>query len=191
MKTATNSHLTTPLLGTLAENKDPSLVPLFVVAFLNTASRIAAQTPAYSLLFKEVAHAGGMQPQHISISIGWLMAMRSLVELASTPLLARWSDRVGRRRSLGLCCLAYCLEYALLSVTQSVWGFSLVFVTGGLLASHNVIEGSCIVDATSCPRARSKAFGQLFAALGLAFILGPIIGGELSAFTAVHLLQQP
>jgi len=95
--------------------------------------------------------------------------------------LARWSDRVGRRRSLGLCCLAYCLEYALLSVTQSVWGFSLVFVTGGLLASHNVIEGSCIVDATSCPRARSKAFGQLFAALGLAFILGPIIGGELSA----------
>jgi len=82
---------------------------------------------------------------------------------------------------LGLCCLAYCLEYALLSVLQSIQGFSIVFVAGGVLASHNVIEGSCIVDATSCPVSRSKSFGQLFAALGLAFILGPIIGGELSA----------
>jgi MFS family permease len=69
----------------------------------------------------------------------------------------------------------------LLSVSQSTLGFSLVFVAGGCLASHNVIEGSCIVDATSCPVARAKAFGQLFAALGLAFVLGPIIGGQLSA----------
>jgi len=181
MKKVTNSNLTTPLLGTVIEHKDPSLAPLFLVAFLNTASRIAAQTPAYSLLFHEVAHAGGMQRHHISMTIGWLMAMRSLVELACTPLLARWSDRVGRRRSLGLCCLAYCLEYGLLSILQSTLGFSLVFVAGGVLASHNVIEGSCIVDATSCPVSRSKSFGQLFAALGLAFILGPIIGGELSA----------
>jgi len=181
MKKVTSSHLTTPLLGTVIEHKDPSLAPIFVIAFLNTAAKIAAQTPAYSLIFNDVAHAGGMQPQHVSIRIGWLMAMRSLVELACTPLLARWSDRVGRRRSLGLCCVAYCLEYGLLSVLQSAWGLSIVFVAGGSLASHNVVEGSCIVDATSCPVARSKAFGQLFAALGLAFILGPIIGGELSA----------
>mmetsp|Transcript_25203 Transcript_25203/g.48287 ORF Transcript_25203/g.48287 Transcript_25203/m.48287 type:complete len:501 (-) Transcript_25203:206-1708(-) len=181
MKKVADSDLTTPLLGTDAEHKGPSLAPLFCVAFLNTVSRIAAQTPAYSLLFHEVASAGGMQRHHISMTTGWLMAMRSLVELACPPLLARWSDRVGRRRSLGLCCLAYCVEYGLLSVLQSTLGFSLVFIAGGMLASHNVIEGSCIVDATSCPRSRSKAFGQLFAALGFGFILGPIIGGELSA----------
>jgi len=181
MKKNNTSNLTTPLLGNVAEHKDPSLAPLFVVAFLNAASRIAAQTPAYSLLFNEVAHAGGMQRHHISMTIGWLVALRSLVELACTPLLARWSDQVGRRRSLGLCCLAYCSEYALFSVLQSTLGFSIVFVAGGVFASHNVIEGSCIVDATSCPMARSKAFGQLFAALGLAFMLGPMIGGELSA----------
>ena len=132
MKKVTNSQLTTPLLGIRPEHKDPSLAPLFVAAFLNTASRIAAQTPAYSLLFHEVASAGGMQRHHISMTTGWLMAMRSLVELACPPLLARWSDRVGRRRSSNQRPALRCL----VGRTQACVAFE---------HYHHGTEGSCVV----------------------------------------------
>ncbi|CAE8696078.1 unnamed protein product [Polarella glacialis] len=56
----------------------------------------------------------------------------------------------------------------------------LVHVAGGLLASHNAIEGSCIVDFCPNDQARAQAFEQLFVALGAAVVLGPALGGELS-----------
>ncbi|CAE8602925.1 unnamed protein product, partial [Polarella glacialis] len=157
-----------------------SLAPLLLVAFINTASRISASTPALCLLFQDVAAADGLDLAATAVAFGRLVAMRSLVELAATPALARWSDSSGRKLALCLCCTSCCLECVFLASSRSLLVFGLVHVAGGLLASHNAIEGSCIVDFCPNDQARAQAFEQLFVALGAAVVLGPALGGELS-----------
>ncbi|CAE8609352.1 unnamed protein product, partial [Polarella glacialis] len=157
-----------------------SLAPLFLVAFINTSSRISASTPALCLLFQDVAAAEGLDLAATAVAFGRLVALRGLVELAATPALARWSDCSGRKLALCLCCMSCCLECVFLASSRSLLVLSLVHVAGGLLASHNAIEGSCILDACPNDEARAQAFEQLFVALGAALVLGPAVGGELS-----------
>jgi len=162
-----------------AKQRSPSLTPLFTVAFLNTSARMAAQSPALALAFLDLAEKGGMDIGSAAVSFGWLTAFRSLVELAATPIITSWSDFVGRKRVLCLCCASTCIECAVLANAKSLGVFVLVHTLGGILASHNAIEGCCVVDAAQ-DKARADAFGKLFIALGTAFIAGPALGGELS-----------
>jgi len=160
--------------------RPPGLGPLFLLAFLNTASRIVAQTPSFCLQFQDLATDSGTSIPVTAAAYGKLTALRSLVELAFTPLLAQWSDRAGRKWVLCMCCAAYCVEYSLMAASRNVRSLCLVHILGGVLASHNAIEGSCIVDAYLSPQARAAAFGRLFMALGAAFVVAPALGGELS-----------
>eukprot|EP00931_Biecheleriopsis_adriatica_P077043 TRINITY_DN50688_c0_g1_i1.p1 TRINITY_DN50688_c0_g1~~TRINITY_DN50688_c0_g1_i1.p1 ORF type:complete len:488 (+),score=90.25 TRINITY_DN50688_c0_g1_i1:44-1465(+) len=170
-----------PLLPTSCHRQAP-LEPLLLVTFLNTMCRVAADTPALCLLFQDLAADSGFDLASTVIAFGQLAALRSLVELAATPLLARWSDSTGRRGALCLCCLGCCLECLLLATSRSLVSLSLVHIIGGMLASHNAIEGSCIVDACPDGLARVEAFERLFLSLGVAIVLGPAVGGELSAY---------
>mmetsp|Transcript_127769 Transcript_127769/g.409102 ORF Transcript_127769/g.409102 Transcript_127769/m.409102 type:complete len:488 (+) Transcript_127769:74-1537(+) len=158
-----------------------SLCPLLTVAFLNTAARVVAQTPAFCLCFQDFADAAGWEVADTAVAFGRLMALRNLVELCSTPILARWSDRVGRKPALLLCCGACFLESVLLASCSSTVSLGLVYVAGGVFASHNAIEGACIVDSTPDDWQRGSAFGQLFLGLGAALVVGPALGGFLTA----------
>lgn len=132
-------------------------------------------------LFFEHAVAAEWDFPAIVEAYGRLAALRSLVELAATPKFASWSDRSGRKVAICICCAAFFIECLILAFSRSLLTVSLVHVAGGLLASHNVIEGSCIAD--SCPgmEARAQSFEKLFIALGAAVTFGPAIGGELAA----------
>jgi len=165
-------------------SKAPQLEPLYLAVFLNTLSRILSNTPALCLRFQDMAASRQMELPEIVIWFGVLTAMRSLVELAATPALASWSDRAGRRKALSVCCVACFLECILLASTDSLLLFSLVHILGGALASHNAIEGSCVVDATPGGGwQRGVAFEKLFLVLGAAVIIGPAVGGELSTYS--------
>mmetsp|Transcript_62472 Transcript_62472/g.168496 ORF Transcript_62472/g.168496 Transcript_62472/m.168496 type:complete len:504 (+) Transcript_62472:107-1618(+) len=176
-----------PLLSQAAvprtsESGAPPLGPLYLAVLLNTVSRVVSSTPALCLRFQDMAAKRQMGLAEIVVWFGGLTALRSLVELAATPALAAWSDRIGRRRALSVCCAVCCLECVTLASTASLSVFSLVHILGGALASHNAIEGSCVVDATPCGGwQRGVAFERLFMVLGAAVIIGPAVGGELSS----------
>lgn len=172
-------RLAEPLLGQ-QKAPPPSLGPLFAVAFFTTLAHMVVQTPALCLQFQDLAQAQGFDSSSVVVYFGALLACRSLVELAATPRLTRWSDRVGRKAALCLVCAANCVEFALLASVRSLVPFCLVHVAGGILASHNAIEGSCIIDALPSA-ARGPAFMKLFVSLGLAFVFGPALSGELSS----------
>mmetsp|Transcript_104709 Transcript_104709/g.295005 ORF Transcript_104709/g.295005 Transcript_104709/m.295005 type:complete len:486 (-) Transcript_104709:101-1558(-) len=175
-----------PLLPFAATSRPLALWPLFAVTFLNTAARIVSQTPAFALHFRDIADASGHDAASSVVALGRLTALRSLVELAATPVLARWSDRVGRKRALCLCAGACCLEHAFLAYTRSFAYLAAVHVAGGVFASHSAIEGSCIIDVAGASiQARGVAFVKLFVAIGAALIIGPTIGGELSELNRV------
>jgi DHA1 family tetracycline resistance protein-like MFS transporter len=176
-----------PLLPRAAASRAPGaprLEPLYLAVLINTVSRVVSSTPALCLRFQDMAALRQMEVSEIVVWFGGLTAMRSLVELAATPALASWSDRVGRRKALSVCCAACFLECTALALTDSLPVFSLVHVLGGALASHNAIEGSCVVDATPCGGwQRGVAFERLFMVLGAAVIIGPAVGGQLSSYS--------
>ena len=116
------------------------------------------------------------------LTVGFLLAVYSLMALLFAPILGRLSDRIGRRPVL------------LVSILGSSFGFLLMGLAGSLpmLFAGRIIDGitggnistaqAYIADITP-PHERSKGMGLIGAAFGLGFIFGPAIGGVLSHFS--------
>ena len=113
----------------------------------------------------------------------WFMALAmtfGLTQFLCAPLLGALSDRFGRRPVL----LA-----GIGGLTVSFLGGALAPNLGWLLASR-VVSGATAANLSVAqayaaditpPEARARAFGQLGAAFGVAFVVGPVIGGALGA----------
>lgn len=180
MEARTAKSLAEPLLRGSRRRNLP-IGPIFVIAFVNTAANVITLTPALCLQFQDLAIARGMDAAATATAYGSLTALRSVVELTATPAVAIWSDQVGRKKVLCLCCAACLIEGVLLATARSLESFSMIHIGCGILASHSAIEGSSIIDATQTPTARAVAFERLFLVLGFAIIIGPALSGELAS----------
>ena len=117
---------------------------------------------------------------------GWLVFAFALMQFLFAPVLGNLSDRYGRRPVLLFSLFGFGLDYLLLVFAPTItWLF-----VGRLLAG---VTGASMTTATayvadvSTPEKRAQNFGLVGAAIGLGFIIGPAIGGELSHW-APHLL---
>ncbi len=123
--------------------------------------------------------------------VGLLVASYALAQLIASPLLGRWSDRVGRRPVLLISIAGTVLGFLLLGLAEPV-GKALVGTSAGVLAVlfvSRIIDGltggnltvaqAYISDVTD-EKNRAKALGMIGAAFGLGFIIGPVVGGLLS-----------
>lgn len=114
-------------------------------------------------------------------AIGWLMGSYSLAQFIFTPLLGRWSDRVGRRPILFFSVLGTALAFIAMGMAQSFWMLLIARVVDGITGGNISTAQAYIADITQ-PEDRAKGLGVIGAAFGLGFIFGPAIGGELSRF---------
>ena len=112
-------------------------------------------------------------------AIGWVFSIYVLANLVGTPLMARLSDLYGRRLIYVLDVLLFALgsliiiaapTFALLLVGRAVQGFG----AGGIFP-----VASAVIGDTFPPEKRGGALGLIGAVFGLAFIVGPILGGVL------------
>jgi MFS family permease len=108
--------------------------------------------------------------------IGILVASYSAVQLVLAPLWGRVSDRIGRRPVLLLGLAGSVASYVVFALAGS-WPVLLLSraLDGGSGATTNVAQ-AWLADETT-PDRRSRAMGQIGAAVGLGFIVGPILGG--------------
>ncbi len=121
-------------------------------------------------------------------SSAWIFSIYVLFNLIGTPLMAKLSDQFGRRR-------VYVADVALFALGSLVVAFSPTF--GGFLAGR-AIQGfgaggifpvaSAVIGDTFPPEKRGGALGLIGAVFGLAFIIGPILGGVLLSLTSWHWL---
>lgn len=115
----------------------------------------------------------------------WVFSAYVLANLIGTPLMAKLSDFFGRRA-------VYILDVALFAAGSLVVAFSHGSGAFWLLIAGRAVQGlgaggifpvaSAVIGDTFPPEKRGGALGLIGAVFGLAFIIGPIVGGVLLPF---------
>ncbi len=112
----------------------------------------------------------------------WLFTIYVLFHLIGTPLMAKLSDIFGRRSIYIADLLLFAFGSVLVAMAPS---FTIVLVGRAIqgLGSGGIFPiASAVIGDTFPPEKRGSALGLIGAVFGLAFIIGPIIGGVLLLF---------
>jgi EmrB/QacA subfamily drug resistance transporter len=158
----------------LSERSEPRLLLLLFVGVLMAALDIAIVGPA----LPAIQDGFGVDAR----AAAWVFTVFVLFNLVATPTMAKLSDRWGRRP-------VYMLDIALFAAGSLVVAlapsFSVLLAgralqaigAGGLLP-----VASAVVGDTFPPERRGRALGMIGAVFGIAFLLGPLLGGLLLRF---------
>lgn len=112
-------------------------------------------------------------------TIGMLISIFPLMQIFTSFLWGKLSDRIGCRLALLLNILGSSLSYLMLGLANSLWVLFAARALAGSASSSIVIAQSYIADMTR-PEDRAGQLGLLEASIGIGFILGPAIGGFLA-----------
>ena len=111
--------------------------------------------------------------------VAWVFTIYVLFNLIGTPLMAELSDASGRRSIYVLNVTLFALGSLLVAVSPS---FALLLIgraVQGLGAGGIFPVASAVIGDTFPAEKRGSALGLIGAVFGLAFLIGPIIGGLL------------
>lgn len=115
-------------------------------------------------------------------AVASLMAVYSLMQFVTAPILGAVSDRLGRRRVLLFSLLGAAVCYGLMAMAESLVLLVLARGLAGAMAGNIAAAQAYIADITT-PERRARGMGLFGAAFGFGFIVGPSIGGLLAGGT--------
>lgn len=126
-------------------------------------------TPASAINFADVATIGG-----------WLMFSYAFMQFLAAPVLGNLSDAYGRRPVL-LCGLAMlAIDYLIMALAPTLIWLFIGRIAAGMAAATFTTAFAYIADIAPKDK-RAASFGLVGAAFGVAFIIGPAIGGVLGS----------
>jgi multidrug resistance protein len=112
------------------------------------------------------------------LTLGFLMASFSLMQMIFAPIWGALSDRFGRKPIL-LSSIAFTgISMLIMGFSNSIEGLFLGRILAGIFSANFSVAFAMAADLTS-EDDRSKAMGLIGAAFGMGFIFGPAIGGIL------------
>lgn len=97
------------------------------------------------------------------------------------PILGRWSDRIGRVPVLIVSQVGTVVSFVMFGMAGAVWVLFAARILDGLTGGNIVVAQAYVTDITPKEK-RAEALGLVFAAFGVAFFVGPAIGGILVGF---------
>ena len=118
-------------------------------------------------------------------ALTWTFTVYVLFNLIGTPLMAKLSDLFGRRSIYVLDVTLFALGSLVVALSPS--NLFAVLLAGralqGLGAGGIFPVASAVIGDTFPPEKRGSALGLIGAVFGLAFLVGPILGGIILSFT--------
>ncbi|MGP4101001.1 MFS transporter [Nonomuraea sp. KM90] len=110
---------------------------------------------------------------------GALMSAYSVAQLVAAPVLGRLSDRYGRRPLVLLALAGSAVSMTLTGLATSLAGLLVCRLLAGACGGSISVAQAYLADAVPAER-RTGAMAQLGAAIGMAFVVGPALGGLLA-----------
>lgn len=116
-----------------------------------------------------------------AFQIALILALYALVQLLFLPIWGWFSDRFGRRPVILVSLAGTVFAFIMLAFADSLGSIYLARILGGFFAACVGTAQAVITDVTP-PAERADGMGKIGAALGVAFVLGPAVGGILADF---------
>ena len=149
---------------------DKRLVTILLIVFVQMvgASLIIPIVPLFA------KDEFGMSPMMITLLISSFYA----AQFIGGPILGRWSDKVGRVPILIVSQVGTVLSFIIFGLAGAVWVLFAARLLDGLTGGNIVVAQAYVTDVTPREK-RAEALGLVFAAFGVAFFVGPALGGLL------------
>jgi len=151
------------------------LLALLFVGTLMGALDLAIIGPALPVIQAEF----GMQPQDLA----WLLNAYVLLQMIGALLLAKLADRHGPRPIYILSIVLFAAGSLLLVIARSEWMLYAGRAIQGFGAGGIFPAAAAVIGARLAPAERGKALGILGMVWGLAFLVGPLLGGIFLRFS--------
>ncbi len=117
-----------------------------------------------------------LEPQVITLLITVFFAAQAL----AGPYLGRLSDKVGRVPVLIVSQIGTAASFFMIAFAPNVAILFAARILDGITGGNVIVTQAYITDITP-PAKRTQSLGLIFAVFGLGFIVGPALGGLLSA----------
>jgi EmrB/QacA subfamily drug resistance transporter len=117
-------------------------------------------------------------------ALSWVFGIYVLFNLIGTPLMSKLSDVFGRRSIYILDVTLFAIGSLVVSLADVAGGFSIVLLgraIQGFGAGGIFPVASAVIGDTFPPEKRGSALGLIGAVFGIAFLIGPILGGVILA----------
>jgi len=150
-------------------------IPFIVVTIFLDAVGFGIIMPVLPQLVMEVGRIDLAEAIEVGAWIGLAMAVATFL---ASPVLGNLSDRFGRRRVLLLALGGLAVDYALLTIVQTLPWLFVARARSGIFGGSYAAAQAAIADITK-PEERARNFGFVGAAFGVGFVAGPAIGGFL------------
>jgi DHA1 family tetracycline resistance protein-like MFS transporter len=165
------------------------IFPLYVVVFvgfLGYSLMIATFTPMI------LRNDNGMLPASSSLTerslvLGVLLALYPLGQFLGSPVLGALSDRYGRRPILIASLSSTTILYVGIAAALVMHNLPLLMLAcfvAGLSESNIVLAQGAIADTASRDD-RNRLFGYIYLSASLAYVIGPLGGGQLADHSLV------
>jgi len=114
--------------------------------------------------------------------VAWLVSIYSFAQFIFSPILGQLSDKYGRRRILIFSISITAFSYLLFAYGLYTANLPLLFVARVIdgASGGNISIASSVIGDISNNENRPKNFALVGIAIGLGFVLGPVVGGVLS-----------
>lgn len=161
--------------------KVKQLPALYGVTFVIQFSMLAAM-PLIPLFVQDLHGKGEL----LAFYAGLVGSVTGFSNMIASPLLGKWSDRIGSVKILAVCLIGAGLCYIPQALVTNIWQlfaarFMLGVFMGGMLPSVQTLIRSYTPNGME-----SRSYGFNSSALSLGNMMGPIIGGALSGWVSIR-----
>src|SRR5260221_2673916 len=153
----------------------PGLLLALILAMLD-------QTVVSTALPRIVGDLGGVT--HLS----WVVTAYVLASTVTTPLYGKLGDQYGRKRWLVAAILIFLAGSALSGLSQSMDQLIIFLALQGLDAGGVMVGVIATIGDLVSPRERGQYMGYMMAAMMLAMVAGPLVGGYITDSLSLRLI---